>query len=259
MENISWIRQSKEPAFADVLWSQPQNKRGAGKLLIIGGHKQSFNAVSAGYSTSLKAGVGSVRVILPDSLQRMLRGVLPEAEYAPTNSIGSFSRQALDTLLLASEWSDAVLLAGDFGHNSETAVLLESFIDKYRGRLTLAGDSLEYFQAKPDKIFDRSGTVIVCSLASLQKLAQPKTALRQTDDLVQILKRLDGFSREIKTGLVINNSAQIIVACDGKQSTTPISTAVDDEALAAYVSVWWLQQPEKIFEALTTAAWCYAQ
>jgi NAD(P)H-hydrate repair Nnr-like enzyme with NAD(P)H-hydrate dehydratase domain len=121
---MDWLRQTKEPLFPDVLWSRPENKRHAGKLLIIGGHKQTFNAVSEAYSATLKAGIGIVRVILPDSLHKMLHAVFPDAEFASSTPVGSFSRLALDDLVLASEWADGVLLAGDFGHNSETAILL---------------------------------------------------------------------------------------------------------------------------------------
>src|SRR5438105_2493778 len=135
-------RQTNEPLFPDVLWNRPENKRHAGKLLIVGGHQQSFSTVSEAYAAATKAGIGTARVILPDKLQKMLSGLFPEAEYAPSTHIGSFSRQALDSLLEAAEWADGVLLAGDFGRNSETAVLLESFIEKYKDLLALAGDSL---------------------------------------------------------------------------------------------------------------------
>src|SRR5437868_284792 len=130
MEDTNWLRQNREPLFPNILWSRPENKRYAGKLLIIGGHKQSFNDVSAAYSAALKAGIGTVRVILPDSLQKMLAKVFPEAEYAASTPIGSFSRQALGSLLDAADWADGVLLAGDLGRNSETAILLEAFVEK---------------------------------------------------------------------------------------------------------------------------------
>jgi hypothetical protein len=259
MENISWVRQTKEPAFPDVLWSRPQNKRTAGKLLVVGGHKQSFNAVSAAYSSALGAGIGTARVILPDSLQRALKGIFPEAEYAPSTDIGSFSRPALDTILEAANWADGVLLAGDFGHNSETAVLLESFSQKYKGQLTLAGDSLQYFLNKSDQILNRPLIQIACTLATLQKLAQPRIAIKQSDDLMHLLKKMGELSQNVTAGFITDYAFQIIVAFEDKQSTTEVKKEVDQVKLAAYVAVWWLQQPEKTFEALTTATWDYLQ
>jgi len=73
MGTTNWLRQTPDKAaFADLLWSQPQNKRSAGKLLIVGGNLHSFTAVSQSYASATKAGAGSVRVLLPDALQKSL-------------------------------------------------------------------------------------------------------------------------------------------------------------------------------------------
>src|SRR6185437_2415347 len=168
MENTSWLRQtSDKPLFPDVLWSRPENKRHAGKLLVVGGHQQSFSAVSEAYSAASKAGIGTARVVVPDKLQKMLTVVFPEADYAPSTLIGSFSRQALGSLLDLADWADGVLLAGDFGHNSETAVLLESFVTKYKGQVTLAGDAIDYFFQNSSVILDRKNASVVTSAPKL--------------------------------------------------------------------------------------------
>ena len=252
MENTNWLRQTKEPLFPDTLWSRPENKRYAGKLLIIGGHKQSFNEVSAAYSAALKAGIGTVRVILPDSLQKMLVKVFPEAEYAASTPIGSFSRQALGSLLDAADWADGVLLAGDFGRNSETAVLLEGFVEKYTGKLALAGDSIDYFLNQASKLNSRADTLLIASLGQLQKLAAP-ALIQQGADFIKVLEQLSNWVRETNLASVTLHSNQAIVAYKQQVSTTPFKKDAPDVTLAAYATVWWLQQPEKHFEALTTA------
>src|SRR5579862_9881243 len=97
---MNWQRQTADkPLFPDTLWSQPENKRHAGKLLIIGGHQQSFAGASEAYSAALKAGIGTAKVVLPNKLEKTLRTVFPEAEFAASTPIGSFSRQALGELL----------------------------------------------------------------------------------------------------------------------------------------------------------------
>ena len=53
-----------------MLWSRPENKKHAGKLLVVGGNAQGFAAAAEGYSYADKAGAGTVRVLLPDSLQK---------------------------------------------------------------------------------------------------------------------------------------------------------------------------------------------
>lgn len=258
MENTSWLRQAKQPLFPDLLWNRPENKRYAGKLLVIGGHAQSFTAVSGAYSAAAKAGIGTARVILPDKLQKTLSKVFPEAEYAASTAIGSFSRRALDALLEAAVWADGVLLAGDFGRNSETAVLLESFIDKYSGQISITGDTIDYFLPKPSIIIHRESSLAITSVAKLQKLARPNFIIRQRDDLAQSVSKLGIFTEAIKASIVTWHSGNIIVATQGRVSTTAVKDS-QEGGLAAAASVWQLQQPEKPFETLTTAAWSYSR
>ena len=239
-----------------MLWSRPENKRHAGKLLVVGGHKQSFSEPSRAYSAALKAGAGHVRIVLPDSLQKTVGRAFPEAEFAASTPIGSFGRQALGSLLDLAEWADGVLLAGDISKNSETAVLLESFIDKYAGQLTLAGDSLDYFFNSPQILTNRSATTLVGSLSQIQKLAH-SAAIRQQDDLVQILNKLSIWTADMKASVLTEQGSQIIVAHRGKISTTASEEHGSETELAAYASVWRLQQLKKPFEGLTTAVYSY--
>jgi len=260
MENISWLRQTKDkPAFPDVLWSRPVNKRYAGKLLIIGGHSQSFAEPSRAYAAAVKAGAGHVRIVLPDALQKTLGKAFPEAEFAASTPIGSFSRKALELLLDLADWSDGVLLAGGLGKNSETAVLLEAFVDKYAGQLSLTGDSLDYFIQKPSQITDRPNTLLAGSLAQLQKLAQPQAVIKQSADLVQILNVLSIWTKSIPASVITAHSGQIIATHEGKVSATQTEADKEGPELAAYTSVWLMQQPEQVFEALTSAVYCYLQ
>lgn len=254
MEDTNWLRQTKQtPLFPDVLWNRPENRRHAGKLLIIGGHAQSFNEVSQAYSAAGQAGVGTARVILPDKLQKMLSGVFPEAQYAPSTPIGSFSRQALDTWLQEATWADAVLLAGDFGRNSETAILLESFAAKYSGKLALSGDSLDDFLKSPASLLNRPNTLIVANLSQLQKLVFGRAFIKQNSDLATMVRQIHSLSGKVQAAIVMEHRAQIIAAYRQQISTTPVTQKTDMTALAAYATVWWLQQSENSFEALTTA------
>lgn len=256
MENTNWLRQTADkPLFPDVLWSRPENKRHAGKLLVIGGHAQSFSAVSSAFVAASKAGAGTVRILLPDSLQKTLGGALAEAEYAVSTPIGSFSQKALAQMIDLSEWADAVLLAGDFGKNSETAILLEKFVDKYSGLLCLSGDSLDYFISNKS-ILERDNTLIVGEISQIQKLAQPRATIRQQAELAQLVNMLSNFTEMTAAEFVTFHDSQLIVAVKGQVSTTKIDGDINSEELAAYTSVWRLQQPDRAFESLTTAVFC---
>jgi hypothetical protein len=53
--------------------------------------------------------------------------------------------------------------------------------------------------------------------------------------------------------LVVFHDNQVIVAVSGRVSSTKTDKDINAQELAAYASVWRLQQPEKPFEALTSA------
>jgi NAD(P)H-hydrate repair Nnr-like enzyme with NAD(P)H-hydrate dehydratase domain len=264
MENTNWLRQAKDkPLFEDVLWSRPETKGRAGKLLIVGGNLHGFAAPAAVYAATLKAGIGSCRIVLPDSTQKMLgKGVL-EADFVASTSSGSFGRPALAALLENAEWSDGVLLAGDLGRNSETAILLDSFLEKYKGQLTLAHDSLDYFLQAKSQVLTREKTLLVINLGKLQKLAKnnrPRTPILHSMNLHELVTVLADWSNSTPAAFITRHADNLVVAHDGRVSTTPYKEDIKWQVeLAAYSSVWWLQQPDKPFEALVSAIYSYAQ
>jgi len=258
MENTNWSRQTPEqPFFKDLLWSRPENRRHAGKLLIVGGNVHAMTAPGMAYSAAEKAGAGTVRVLLPDSTQKTLGKVFPEAEFAPSTPSGSFSREALSLVLELANWADGILLAGDFGRNSETAILLDSFVKEYRGQLTAAQDGLDYFLHKNSAFFERENTLAVINFGKLQKLAQnnrPEPPVKYSMNLHQLVDVLLDW----KINLITAHGEQFVVSSTGKVSTTPTENGTNWQIeLAAYAAVWWLQQPKKPFEALTTAVFDY--
>lgn len=249
-----WLKQTlDQPAFPDVMWSRPENKRHAGKLLIIGGQAQSLLAPSAAFASAGPAGIGAAKVLLPDSTQKILGKTFAEAEFAPSTVSGSFGREALALWLDLAEWADGVLLAGDLGKNSETAILIEQFVKKFSGQLTLVGDSLDYFVDSAEQILDRKQTSIIASFSQLQKLLAGRVLLKHSMSLAQLVEALS----ESPAQLLTHYEGQIIVAVDGKVCTTPASAEPEFAKLAAYASVWLLQQSAKPFEALCSAVYDY--
>src|SRR3982750_3265194 len=100
MERTYWHKQTPEkPLFPDLLWSRPENRAHAGKLLIMGGNAHGFAAPAEAYAESEQAGIGAARVLLPDSLQKTVGRTFAAGEYAPSTPSGSFSQKALAELL----------------------------------------------------------------------------------------------------------------------------------------------------------------
>src|ERR1700722_14895032 len=129
MNRDYWHKQTAEqPLFPSLIWSRPESRAQSGKLLIIGGNLHGFALTAEAYNQAVKAGIGIVRVLMPDAIKNLLgkaAKTIPGIEFAPSTPSGSFSQKALDDFLALSHWADGVLLAGELGHNSETAILLE--------------------------------------------------------------------------------------------------------------------------------------
>ncbi|MEO8105119.1 MAG: hypothetical protein ABI602_02170 [Candidatus Saccharibacteria bacterium] len=259
MDRGYWHKQTtSEPLFPNLQWSRPENRQFAGKLLIVGGNVHGFAAAAEAYGLAEKAGIGTARVLLPDALQKTVGRIFSAGEYAPSTPSGSFGQSSIGELLSMCLWADGVLLAGDLGRNSETAILLESFVAKYSGQVTITRDAADYFTSTPSHILERPNTLLVISFAQLQKLAvQAKypAAFTFDMDLLRLIDQLHEFSLLYQLAIIVRHLNTVVVAMQGEVSTTKLPT---DElawrlATAARASVWWLQQPSKGFEALSTA------
>lgn len=250
-----WHRQSKDqPLFPDLEWSRPENKLHAGKLLIIGGNAHGFAAPATAYTAASSAGIGTTRVLLPDSVAKIVRQVLPEASFCPSTPSGSFGSMSLADWLEESSWADGVLLAGDLGRNSETTQLLEAYLGKYNGLAIITDDAVDQLLSAPQSLLARLSTTLVLSFTQLQKLAtaaQFDTAFTSNMDMVRFVAALHDFSASHQATVITFFADQYCVAVSGQISTT--KNSADLNAVAASASVWQLQHPNQPFEALTTA------
>ena len=259
MDKSYWQKQTKnKPLFESLLWSRPENRLHAGKLLIIGGNGYEFKAPANAYGDALHAGVGVAKVILPDSMKKTVADIFPEADYAPTTPSGSFARPSLAQMLDTAEWADGVLLAGNFGRNSETAIVLEEFLRKHHGHVTITHDAVDFFLSNPQPILDRRDTTLVISFGQLQKLAIRSgfaTAFTSSMDLLRFIETFHDFSQHHPCNIIVKFGPNVCVAVDGHISTTPLG---DDKKIwrvevAAASAVWWLQNPAQPFEALSAS------
>ena len=256
MEDTYWLPQTKGKAlFDDLLWSKPEQRRLAGKLAVIGGNSHGFNSVSDCFVAASKAGAGVIRTLLPDSLSRSVSKIWPESEFAPSTKIGSFSSKALNDWLSLSDWADGILISGDLTHNSETAILLERYLEKSTANLTLVGDAIDIVNSTPALILERHNLFLGCEISQLQKLligirfpmaAKSDMALRQLVDLMHSVTLSYSF------GLITVHDNQAYASLGGRVSTTPLPNVSACQA-AASSAVWIMQQPSRPFEAMTTA------
>lgn len=255
-----WQKQSStKPLFEDLLWSRPEQKSQAGKLLIVGGNSHAIAAPGEAFMLANAAGAGEVKVVMPDKTRKLIAGKLPLGiELAPSTPSGSFSKDALAPLQAYCAWADATLFAGDIGRNSETAIVLEQLASKMPGLQIYTRDAADYFTQNALPLLDRDNTLLVLSLAQLQKFAanakypQPITF---TMGLVQLCNELSVLTSSHKAHIITQYFETIIVAVNGKIVTTTLPTEPEKWRLktATTASVWWLQNMAKPLESLATS------
>jgi hypothetical protein len=258
-----WQRQTKgKPLYPDLLWSRPENKAFAGRLLIVGGNAQGFMAPADAYRFANEAGIGISRVLVPNALQKTLSKIFPEIEFAPSTPSGSFGQAAFAEVFDAAIWSEGVLLAGDFGRNSETAIMLEQFLDKYDGPVTVTKDAVDYMISGPVTIYLRPSTIFVLSMSQLQKLgisAHYPTAFTLSMDIVRLVEHLHEFTKRFPLTIITKHFQTIVIASDGIITTTKLETDAKIWRLetAAHTATWLIQNPSQQLKALTTAILTY--
>ncbi len=252
-----WHKQTKNnPLFPDLLWSRPENKRLAGKLVILGGSISGFSSLAIAFQAASEAGAGSLRVVAPDRIAKLVGG-WNEVFFAQSSKSGSFSSGALAEWLEHAEWADATLLAGNFGHNSETAILIEKFLNSYKGQAVLTGDALDLLLTSPDALWLRPRTLLVPTFVQLQKLitkTKSKHAVTLNMDLLRLVETLSGLTSTTETSIILEYSGQIVAATGGRVVTTQDKTTTRPVELAAASAVWLMQNPDKVHEALACAS-----
>jgi len=259
MDFSYWKKQAPgTPLYPDIEWSKPEQKAMAGKLGIIGGNKLGFAGVAEAYSVALGVGAGSIRVLLPDVLKKAIPKTITDAIFAPTNPSGSLNKDALAEMNAMSDWANSVLLIGDAGRSSETAILYEQFIQKYTGQLVLTRDAIDLVKNSADLLVDRPNTVLVASFAQLQKLFQavyyPKV-LTFSMQLTNLVEAVHKFTITYPVTIVVLHQEHLVIAHDGEVLTQAWGNPmmIWRGSVAAKAAAYWLWTPSKPLEAIASS------
>lgn len=254
-----WQQQPPGKAlFPDIEWNKPEQRAHAGKLAIVGGNKLGFVSVGDAYTTAQNAGVGQVRVLLPNVLKKSVPPIITGVVFAPDNPSGGLSKEAAPDLHAFGAWADAVLMIGDSGRNSETAILYEDFLREYSGQLTITRDTIDLLLNSPELMVERDNTLLVVSFAQLQKLFTkvyyPKI-LTFSMHLQQLVETLHKFTITYPVAIVTFHQEQLIISSAGQVTTTPWDNpmAIWKGHVATKAAAYWLWNPSKPLEAATTS------
>lgn len=254
-----WQRQDPtKPLFPEVEWSKPERRDQAGRLTILGGSKLGFAAVATAYDDALKIGVGQCRVVLPDALKRSIPTNITDTVFVPTNPSGGMAKDGLPDVKAAANWANVLLMIGDAGRNSETAIIYEEVLRTHTGPIVITRDAVDLLKNSTQHLVMRDKTLLILSFAQLQKLFQavyyPKI-LTFSMQLTNLVDALHKFTITYPLTIAVLHSEQLIVAHGGQVTSTPwqYPMAIWRGSVATHAAAYWLWNTSKPLEAVTTS------
>lgn len=259
MNHDYWRRQElKKPLFPDIEWSKPEQRSLSGRLGIIGGNKLGFAGVAESYATALATGAGEVKVLLPEPLKKMIPTSMTDVVFGASNPSGGLSRDALNDAKSLASWSTMLLLCGDAGRNSETAITYEDLLREYTGPLVITRDAVDLIKNSAQAIVDRPDTLLVLSFAQLQKLFQsvyyPKI-LTFSMQLMHLVEAVHKFTITYPITITVLHRDTLVVAHSGEVTTTAWENplAIWRGTTATRAAVYWMWNPTQTLEAVTAS------
>ena len=224
-----WSKQGLKPLFPEVDMMPPEQRRFAGKLLIIGGNKNAFFAVANAMTVANHMGVGEARVLLPASVKGQVP-TTPEVYFAPVEkNSGAFSKDSVSEMLIQADWADAVVLIGDVGKNAETTVALAEFMRNCEKPIYATRDAVDAIipEVADWSLLREIETGLLVTVPQLQKMLRtlyyPKviTLSMPTNQLIETLHKFT-ISYPMMPIVTFHNG-QIIVAQNGNVVTEALS------------------------------------
>jgi NAD(P)H-hydrate repair Nnr-like enzyme with NAD(P)H-hydrate dehydratase domain len=250
VDNTYWKKQlTNKPLYPDVEWNKPEQRAHAGRLGIIGGNKLGFAGVGEAYGVATKNGVGDVRVLLPDVLKKTIPSVMTDVIFGATNPSGSLAKDAQTEMQALGTWATGILLIGDAGRNSETAILYEDFLKDYTGPLTITRDAVDLVKNSASTLVERPDTLLVVSFAQLQKIFQavyyPKI-LTFSMQLAQLVDAVHKFTITYPVSILVLHKDYIVIAESGTVTTTEWQNpmAIWRGSVATQAASYWLWNPK---------------
>ncbi len=238
MNNILeyWITKRTNNLFSEVDLDAPEQRRFAGKILIIGGNRGQFFAVASALETAKRMGAGEVRALMPDSLRNQVPST-PELYFAPAEASGAFGKASLEAIYRQAEWADAVILIGDCGKNAETSMAFAEFLNKSDKPVFITRDAIEtVMPGATDWGLREAETGLFLTMPQLQKFLRaiyyPKvvTLTMPTNQLIETLHK---FTLSNQMSVTTFHNGLIITAQDGEV----ISQALTDTDYTP-ISLW---------------------
>ena len=263
MNTSDYQLQTGAALYPDALYNRPLSRVGrtSGQLVTIGGHLQSCASAAAWPGLAEAAGLGVCRLLLPDSLQKLI-GYASGVDFLPSTPAGSIAQAALQEILQATADADGLAMGWDLSGNSDTTILLEHVIDKSDKPLALFGDGLVALRHRPKAIATSSSNCLILTQTEATKLAA-RLGIGigpAQDTVVHKLELLHKLHIELPINLVLVGPHIVVMTTEGA-TVTPIPAVMAQEKMfmTAVMCAWWIRHAPKALSGLTCAAYIVKQ
>jgi NAD(P)H-hydrate repair Nnr-like enzyme with NAD(P)H-hydrate dehydratase domain len=263
MDIPAFIRQDDAPLYPKVLWNRPVSRRGAGRLLIPGGHTGEFSVPTTLFQAMEAVGIGECTVALPDALVKVLGGVAG-ATFVASSTSGSLGQEALGELLYAAEDNDAVLLGASLSNHSQTTILVEKFIRETSTPLILIEDTITLMERQAELLLGNPNHLLIITMPQVFKLAGVlgvPIKIKPNGGLINKLEIVRDLAAVSKASIVVWGSETIIAVPDRELIVTPMNYRMGQLPVVIYatLSTFWIQNIGDRRAGLATGAYLLKQ
>jgi NAD(P)H-hydrate repair Nnr-like enzyme with NAD(P)H-hydrate dehydratase domain len=259
MDIPAFIRQNETPLYPKILWNRPVSRRGAGRLLIPGGHTGEFSLPSSLFQAAEASGIGECTVAFPDALIKFLSGA-SGATFVPSSTSGSLGQEASGLLLHLAEDFDAMLLGASMSNHSQTTILLETLVRESPVPLILIDDAIALLEHQADLLVGNENHLLLLTMPQVFKLAGRLGVpihIKPNGGLINKLEIVRDISAASKCSYVIWGSELIVAVPDRELIVTPMNHRLSLLPAVIYgaLSAFWIQNSGDRRAGLATASY----
>lgn len=259
MDIPKFIRQDEAPLYPKILWNRPVSRRGAGRLLIPGGHTGEFSFPSALFQAATSAGIGECRVAFPDALVKLFSGA-SGTTFVPSSTSGSLGQEGSGLILHMAEEYDAMLLGASLSNHSQTTILLETLIRESSVPLILIEDAIALLEHQAELLVGNEKHLLIVTMPQVFKLAGRLGVpihIKPNGGLINKLEIVRDLTAASKCTYVVWGS-ELIVAEPGRELiVTPMNHRMSQLPAVLYgaLSTFWIQNIGDRRAGLATASY----
>ncbi len=243
--------------------SATAHKGSFGHVLVLGGSYGKAGAAAMAGMAALRSGAGLVSVAVPRSVLHTVAGFMPElmTEPLPETEMGTLSMRAfefgvLDNLMVGRE---ATAIGPGASRHPETAELVRTCVQRYRGPLIIDADGLNAFEGCDEHLDGHAREVVITPHpGEMARLAGTTVATVEKDRL-QVARV---FARDHAVMVVLKGHRTLIVDPSGSAwvnatGNPGMATGGTGDILTGMIAGLIAQNPQRLGEAVRAAVYLH--